>query len=111
MADESLGPAMQVETLADLVRDDAALAALRAGLDRHALVRIELAAAPGPATFLALAQRLGTPRTPTVHGVKTLPGHDDLIGDFGAPARLDDGRPARPSPLERLHFDVMQDGW
>ena len=57
-----------------------------------------------PAAISAVARDLGDPPSYASAGVRFVPGHD-ILGDFSAPAKIDDGRPRIPGPAESLHQD------
>lgn len=107
-ADGPLGTALDLGSLSELGASPAALTALRASLDRRAVVRIRTIKAADPAEIAGIVAALGEPET-RGNGPMMVPGSDILV-NFSATARPDDGRARTPAFIESLHYDVMANG-
>jgi alpha-ketoglutarate-dependent taurine dioxygenase len=73
-------------------------------LHRNVVVRVVCDEPIDPAAITAVARDLGDPPSYSSAGVRFVPGHD-ILGDFSAPAKADDGRSRTPGPAESLHQD------
>src|SRR5262245_32311892 len=106
--DGPLGAYAELPGLAGLSRDAAALASLRAVLDRRVVVHMQLGEPARIEEIEAIVATLGEPefrgRSPMM-----VPGSEMLV-NFSAKARPDDGRPRTPAFIESLHRDVMANG-
>jgi len=98
MTTDSLGFTLELHAVTDLIADVALWERFLEDLDRLAIARIVLATPPSEPAIDALARLLGETESPQV-------------GDFSAPAKLDDGRPRQRAFIEDLHTDVVQNGW
>lgn len=92
----------------DLSSDPAAMAGLRDALDRRVVVHMLLAEPAGTGEIEAIVAMLGEPEF-RGRGPMMVPGSDMLV-NFSAKARPDDGRPRTPAFIESLHCDVMANG-
>ena len=101
---------IELNELGDLSADPALQRRFRADLDRSGVARILLGAPPSAEAVVALAQLFGELESPEVYGTRTVSGCPP-VGDFSAPAKLDDGRPRQRAYIENLHIDVLQSGW
>jgi alpha-ketoglutarate-dependent taurine dioxygenase len=79
------------------------------GLLHHFVVRVTSEEPIDPAAISVIARDLGDPPAYTGVGVAAVPGHE-IIGDFTARAKPDDGRPRKLAPTEVLHQDVGPHG-
>lgn len=107
-SNRSLGAQLELRNLLDLVRDPAAMASLRDALDRRVVVHMLLAEPARTAEIDAIVATLGEPET-RARGPMMVPGSDMLI-NFSAKARPDDGRPRKRAFIESLHSDTMANG-
>lgn len=71
---------------------------------RSVVVRVVCDEPIDPAAISAIARDLGDPPSYVSAGIRSVPGHD-ILGDFSAPAKVDDGRSRTPGPAESLHQD------
>src|ERR1022692_3010509 len=93
---------LRIRTSEELVSAEGRLR-LTQSLLRHIVVRVISENPIDPAAISAIARELGDP--PAFVGVPAVPGHE-IIGDFSARAKLDDGRPRKRAATEALHQDV-----
>jgi alpha-ketoglutarate-dependent taurine dioxygenase len=106
---ESLSVTLELNKLADLSAESALQQRFREDLDRSAVARIVLATQPSAEEIVTLARLFGELESPEVYGTPVVP--NSVVGDFSAPAKVDDGRPRQRSFIENLHVDVLQSGW
>src|SRR5262245_14709433 len=106
--DGPLGAYAELPGLAGLSRDAAALASLRAVLDRRVVVHMQLGEPARIEEIEAIVATLGEPET-RGRGPMMVEGSEMLV-NFSAKARPDDGRPRTPAFIESLHGDVMANG-
>ncbi|HVY03171.1 MAG TPA: TauD/TfdA family dioxygenase [Caulobacterales bacterium] len=107
-ADGPLGVTLDLENLAALTADPAAMANLQDELDQRAVAAISLRTPAAPDEIASIVAMLGEPETRGT-GPMMVPGSDILL-NFSATARPDDGRPRTPAFIESLHCDVMANG-
>ena len=106
--DGPLGSHVEPRSLLDVSRDPAAMAGLRDALDRRVVVHMLLAEPARTEEIEAVVAMLGEPET-RGRGPMMVPGSDMLV-NFSAKARSDDGRPRTRAFIENLHCDVMANG-
>jgi alpha-ketoglutarate-dependent taurine dioxygenase len=102
-----IGTLLELDDLAELARAPGALDALRSALDERLVIRIVAQKPIDPAGIAFLTRALGEPALRG--GPRMLPDYD-FIQDFSAKAKHDDGRPRVPAFIERLHYDVFDNG-
>lgn len=100
---DAIGTHRRFSTSAEL-SSPAGLSWLTGGLLDQVVVRVTSAEPIDPAAISAVATELGNPPPHTGVGARSVPGHE-IIGDFSARAKPDDGRPRTPSAIEALHQD------
>ena len=100
---DAIGTEFQIASGEELVGAEG-LSRLAERLRRHVVVRVVSDEPIDPAAISAVAMALGNPPSYADAGVRAVPGHD-IIGDFSARAKIDDGRPRTPGPIESLHQD------
>jgi alpha-ketoglutarate-dependent taurine dioxygenase len=112
MPSDSLGFVLELNELVELTADPERFARFRKELDQLAVARIVLGKLASEAAVTALAGALGEPEPAHTYGADA-PGVGEarIIGDFSAPARVDDGRPRQRAFIESLHVDVLPGGW
>jgi Taurine catabolism dioxygenase TauD, TfdA family len=106
--DGPLGSYLELRSLVDLTRDPAAMAGLREALDHRVVVHMLLAEPARTIEIESVVAMLGEPETRGL-GPMMVSGSDMLV-NFSAKARHDDGRPRTPAFIESLHCDVMANG-
>ena len=99
----AIGTEFPITTWEELVGAEG-LSRLAESLLRHIVVRVVSDQPIDPAAISAVAMALGKPPSYADAGVRAVPGHE-IIGDFSARAKIDDGRPRIPAPIEALHQD------
>jgi len=98
---DAMGTQLRIRKSEELVSAEGRLR-LTQSLLRHIVVRVTSENPIDPAAISAIARELGDP---AYVGVPAVPGHE-IIGDFSARAKLDDGRPRKLAATEALHQDV-----
>jgi taurine dioxygenase len=108
---DSMGTELRIESSEELMSTEGK-SRLRQSLLRHVVVRVISEDPIDPAAISAIATELGDPPSYTSAGVCVVPGHE-IIGDFSARAKFDDGRSRSAAAAESLHqdFGVMSTGF
>jgi hypothetical protein len=107
-ADGPLGAYLELRSLSNLISDPVAMSSLREALDRRVVVHVQLTEPARVAEIEAVVAMFGEPET-RGRGPMMVPGSDILV-NFSAKARPDDGRPRKRAFIESLHSDAMANG-
>jgi taurine dioxygenase len=100
---EAIGTHFRVRT-SDELASPQGLSSLREMLLEHIVVRVTADEPIDAAAISSIATELGSPPSYTSVGALAVPGHD-IVGDFSARAKPDDGRARVLTAIEALHQD------